>query len=703
MPADKQAIASISAKMGKRHKAAKADGTALDIHNWADFARNESPLHALSWIIRQHARYGHPTFQNVVEALRATPPDLGYVVASTDEIERERLDKTLVEVRRGSAPQLRLTLIWYCLQQGLAKEDSQDGLHFLDEMAVALQSAPRTDGPALRLRRPSISDHPSHFSRRMSKFEGRGAALDTLHRFVSQERGFRWLQLAGAAGQGKSRMAYDLMDYVGETWECGFLNAPNLRAFQGSGSSLSATNWHLWNPQYPHLIIIDYIIGREIEIGHALGQLAERSHDFGVAVRVLLIERQRWDRGSLQLNESEGRKAIETTDGRADWFKRMQIMADDSLASEELRFEDGVIELVGLSCDDIIAMIKQRADEESLSLNFSDDYILKMLNQIDATGTPLFALLLYEALKDGQIESGWSRSDLLEHAYGEHCRKRWRKDWGERPKLEEPHIGLILALLATTIRYIDKNEVEASTGEVISPKDVQHALAFTDGPIDGGELSVGTIIPALEPDILGEWFVLNAFIKNPASVDIADLAWQTSPSAMLEFIFRIMQDFPNHSATLGLIDFEPTEENAKKVYRENSGAFVHHILFVKEEPSQNLVDNLINFADRTDDYNATLIAICLIAMRLDDASVAEAIECLRYAVSKGNHVAMMNLRRCYLDGIGVDRNEFKAAVLLVMAANAGDLDAKERAVSETQGILPIAGSLFLTGISLEDL
>ena len=173
---------------------------------------------------------------------------------------------------------------------------------------------------------------------------GRDKQKVRLGEFLHSDLNVAWFQLAGGAGQGKSRLAFDLMRDALEKWgwRAGFLKEDDIEFFKD--------HWKDWQPDKPHLLIFDYVIGREHDIKPILQTLISNQNKYHYKIRILLIERQRWDRGSLikkqdQKENDELRLSAHIGD-KAQWL--LNLCEKDDFEAESLRpyrFEDGVEEL----------------------------------------------------------------------------------------------------------------------------------------------------------------------------------------------------------------------------------------------------------------------------------------------------------------------------------------------------------------------
>jgi hypothetical protein len=97
---------------------------------------------------------------------------------------------------------------------------------------------------------------------------GRGRAMMRRRAFLACEGGFAWMQIAGVGGQGKSRLGCELtLRARGQGWPAGFLES-------GQDPAACGDAWACWRPRQPHLIVLDYVIGREAQIAPVIQTLA---------------------------------------------------------------------------------------------------------------------------------------------------------------------------------------------------------------------------------------------------------------------------------------------------------------------------------------------------------------------------------------------------------------------------------------------
>lgn len=164
--------------------------------------------------------------------------------------------------------------------------------------------------------------------------------------------------------------------------------------------------WNRWQPDRPHLLVVDYIVGREDKIRTVFQELARRSNELRVPVRLLLLERQRWDRGGLgTIKEAASRRqafGMDDSSGRAEWFLKLAERHDGNDSDlMDTRFESGVLELEPLDGASLVSIVRQVAPIGETEFLLSDSAIKEQLAHIDKDGRPLYGYFLGQALASG--------------------------------------------------------------------------------------------------------------------------------------------------------------------------------------------------------------------------------------------------------------------------------------------------------------
>lgn len=229
--------------------------------------------------------------------------------------------------------------------------------NLLNDPSKAAYSAPQ---PTLTIPEPKIGNI-NYFANVAHPLIGRGKQKILLKKFLKcdlENSQVAWFQLAGVAGQGKSRLAFELIHYALKKlkWRAGFLTESAIHAFKD--------HWKDWQPNEPHLFVFDYVIGREGEIKSILQSLIHNSEKFQFKIRVLFVERQRWDQSSFRKLNVQNNKSYTTNSkfisDKAEWFLKLRENDDpeaDRITS--IRFDSGVEELKELDVNDLLVIVRK--------------------------------------------------------------------------------------------------------------------------------------------------------------------------------------------------------------------------------------------------------------------------------------------------------------------------------------------------------
>ncbi|MCP1472440.1 hypothetical protein J3E64_004164 [Sphingobium sp. OAS761] len=525
------------------------------------------------------------------------------------------------------------------------------------------QRSSRTEQP--RLDAPARSSQPTHYSN-TSLWLGREAEWRKLKEFASSDPGFRWLQLAGAGGQGKSRLADRLVRDLGPEWAKGILNADALADF----------DWRTWQADRPYFIIVDYLIGIEALVGKMMEALASRTTDCRYAIRLLLLERQPWNRGEIEHDhapfaENDLRAAISQpslpSGGRADWFRSLQRASRHDLVHEDFRFEMGVIDLQNLEPKHLSAIVASVAEAGGNKTLPSDAVIEAELERLDGRGRPLYAYFLGQALADGTYDPQWSRTDLINFVLKREQDKRWKHVFKEDfPRLGDDHPAIYLAILATMVRQIDCLEVDSEAPSISSTTRIQ-AQTLADGYIDGDPAGPSQCIFGLEPDILGEWFVLSALERSNSLKKIVVDAWRLKPSAMAAFCVRLAQDFASEinvgSTLIAILEQEPPDHTARKEYCAVASYIIGSLSAALLGTPRSVLASIEEGAKSGDVGAMVTLGTCLFAGAGGVKNYKAAFEWFARAAQAGDGTAIKNLGACYHTGRGVEPDISKAVGL----------------------------------------
>jgi TPR repeat protein len=606
---------------------------------------------------------------------------------------------------------------------------------------MQLESAPPQALLQPKLTSPPLSSQGFHYSRQLVKFRGRDNEKKTLNKFTSTKPGFRWFQLAGTTGQGKSRLAYELMQELNQSWVAGILRRRDMKDFSDS--------WKEWRPSKPHLIVIDYVLGAEKFIGAMMQALSER--DFNVPVCVLLLERQRWDRANSSsaaalIDQRKSAFANSSEKGQADWFSALNSSIDgNDLADEMFRHEDGVVELQNLTENELYSIAIETAEKLGSKIALSEEMFAATLRRIDQTGSPLWAHFLAIALADNSLDKASTPESIITFILDRERKTRWgAKFEGSPPTLSEEHPALCLALLATMIKEVDCEAVAKQLGlPTVSSRIRLQAMTITGSAIDGGAKGPSRIVTALGPSLLGEWFVLTAFNVGHLCKKLTELAWQYAPIEMAAFIRRVAFDFPSHPATTAILEqslpSEIAEEEYAKVVCEvltslnrNSRSYpLNAMRMLRKQAAEGHVEAqsylgkclcdyaegasgiaeglslLQTAADESFPYALNELGLFFLGSEHTEPEFERAFENFKLAADLKYAPSILNLAVCFEHGWGCEKDTKEAKQLVEQAKKLGASDAITKlGLYYRQGIgtkqnLPKALQLFEKGANLE--
>ena len=521
---------------------------------------------------------------------------------------------------------------------------------------------------------PHAENSLSRFTTQAVEVLGRKQEETRLRDFLQSQGNFAWMQIAGVGGQGKSRLAFELMLWARDrNWKAGWLDASEIKAF--------AEHWDSWQPQQYVLLIVDYVIGQEPGVKLVIQTLSRRKDELRYPVRLLLLERQRWDRGGLRRAERSTADGVgSVSEGRAEWFLKLTERFDgnDSLIAAS-RFGDGVIELEQLSEAHLVDIVRQVADRVGVDIPMADKAIAEKLNHIDSAGRPLYAYFFGQVLAFGLDTSsggsgyGWQRDSMLDAILDRDRRSRWQQVLGKgAPCLGDNSPAERIAIIATIVGGL--NCVEAERKGVIPHADGDtrcRALVLTDGPQGGNTTGPAQFIPALQPDLLGEWFVLSAIDQGLRGEELLNLAWRCAPKQTAAFLQRLSEDFPGHTVTTELLGKEPPDDQALNALADVSSTILYNLSEARcsfPAPVVGALNHAANGGDAAAMYN---LGVCYARGEGVAANPATAVEWYEKAAAAGHAAAMYNLGVCYARGEGVAANPATAAEWYQKAAAAG--------------------------------
>ncbi len=390
-------------------------------------------------------------------------------------------------------------------------------------------------------------------------FLGRTKEIDDLNTFIKQNDPFLWWVIYEAGGSGKSRLAFKFANEM---------NSLGVRA--GFYSLTSSFDWQNWNPAQPTLIIIDYAGSNPKQISEIISILTNRKSDFTHEVRLVLLERNLQYPNNWYDNLFDGSGNINR----------------NSMYAEPLA-------LSVLDDDDLFKIAKKFNSKLDMQKN---DFI-EHLENLDPKKRPLFSALLGEALSSSIDFKSLNREAIIKNYLHRTFSRYWRG-------ITEDYF--VLAAIITISSKLVKTEL------IIKDEEYFPKAANFDRNILEHILvdSTDEFYIALQPDMIGELFVLEYFNSNNQDFNnigtpehiknrtkfILKYIWKHYPLDTVIFISRCVQDFVDHQSIKMLADISNIDvENRKIVSRWASMVMIVVFYYSNQrkiKEAQELLDKL---------------------------------------------------------------------------------------------------------------
>jgi hypothetical protein len=373
-----------------------------------------------------------------------------------------------------------------------------------------------------------------YFGAEAVEFMGREVELDALRVMLDPTLGvFNWAVLYGSGGVGKSRLAHELCKQLQGEWYAGFFLQRDIMQL----------NWRTWQPMMPTLLVIDYAArsfyedNRDDRLAQMIGDIADRASGQGLPialpVRVLLLERN----GSGKWLQSILSKSRNTPDTKFNADLELKTTADPW---------------------DLIKFVVSSSGHPLPSR----DEVVVALESLDRERRPLFAHLLADAIL--RNPGNWRALDA-ERLIADVIDRERRNIWEPSGARNEEEYALALAIMTKGLD-IDKM-AELSVTETLLPVWDQRRHPEIFGTMTG--LSARERIPAWEPDIVGEYFVLqlleSKYLSSASRSNLCEMAWRVSPIDMIQFVVRAHHDAAEHSG-LRLLRRPPASKESRRYW-----------------------------------------------------------------------------------------------------------------------------------------
>ena len=481
-----------------------------------------------------------------------------------------------------------------------------------------------------------------HYTNQMDPFVGRGDDLDALEAGLLDagagpgEDGpppFLWTALCGEGGTGKSRLALEVLQRNRAVWShAGFAE----RDFLEQPERVDEICRRLPGPT---LIVIDYAAAAAADLPRFMKAWAQATRSGRhPPVRVVLIVRRQDD---PVLREVRG-------DG-------VDPLADMARVSR-CEMPGSPLVLRALNRRETIALMRTRMALSAHAgriplLDVDDNALWRNLVAFDGRRRPLFAATVADAIQRGALpEAGGGDEEARRRdLFGRHLRRQRLRYWLPRAidlEGENADVALVrhanLVRLSTCSGGLSADALRALLPAAADGRGAFPALRATDGPNDVREALLHTMtgaglgepsvssedaadallaetgvalgtIPALEPDLVGERFLLTereeaGEARNWQRADaLTGLAWMLSPDRTAAFLRLATQDYPTAMHELRWLpppSKAPAETlciRARQLRNLCSDIAATHTQGGRRDPPLVEVERLFDLADAFDD------------------------------------------------------------------------------------------------------
>ncbi|MDH4412908.1 MAG: hypothetical protein QE484_06345 [Rhizobium sp.] len=419
-------------------------------------------------------------------------------------------------------------------------------------------------------------------------FHGREDELAVLSNFLSQivpspaMNRFSWLLLTGPGGEGKSRLALEFCkNHVPAPWIAGKLGFEELKALTSGPFN--------WRPRRPTLFVIDYPAQAPEAVNKLLRMFDRDWKEFDLPVRVLLLER----------------------DIKGEWFK--QFLGGDSASQGLLDHVLGNMRegypVPPLAPEAIVTLMKERFEKAGLKPP-PDDRLLFAAWKVDfrsyetdkeiiplprALFASAVAETLIEAIGQGDVEldaviEALDRNDIFDDLIERERQTRWRPACAQNSAKLEWHENLLAFAtmgLGLPRSALNTPQAKGLRGEVLPlGPDVSVLEAM-------GSIEPTFFVNAVEPDILGEHFVLSrleSLQKAGLAQELIDAAFELDRGDFLRFCLRCLNDFPDRTRGVGLLS--PSETISLVGARLFAGLCIDLIASLSDQADWSELDQL---------------------------------------------------------------------------------------------------------------
>lgn len=351
-----------------------------------------------------------------------------------------------------------------------------------------------------RIGEKRTSENEFHYLNNSIGFWGRDEEIKALNNFLKDDRKILFMSIVGPGASGKSKLVYEFYKQHRHdpNWAVKYIDKPEIERL------LTFDDY-----SYPKnlVLIVDYAGLYARHLGSWLKYLRSLTDQaFSKKIRLILLERS----GMI-------RTELFTMPPR--WHQDLLHSGEQSADLKDIWYHAACFgpigELKPLPGDALRQIMAKYATDHGASVSDEGlELLMTCLGKIDAphgyASRPLFALLLAEAYVDHHDIRKWDSVAIVEHCIARN-QKQWRYLCGDNEELY--NVVQTAVLHATATEGLDADRLP----NPIRQLDDDAFLRLISG-INQESQFHGVLYP-MEPDIVGEYFLIHALMKAACRKD----------------------------------------------------------------------------------------------------------------------------------------------------------------------------------------
>ena len=374
-----------------------------------------------------------------------------------------------------------------------------------------------------------------HYRNELLKFRGRETELKMLSEFIESDEELSWIAVTGSGGAGKSKLLYYFVKEmrINPKWKSVWIHAENCEQF---------ARFPEWRYPCNLLVVIDYAGTAASDMGKWL-ECLERSTYYPDKMRFVFIEREGiGENGNVPL-----------------WYQNLKGSGKQARCVERLGWKkyNGTpfFQLPALEHDQLEKIIEDYAKIHKKVLSGEQrKWILEKAEEIDRKqGNPRVLIVIFtaDAVLEGREYTNWDIPHLINEII-----KKYREHWEKVTCRNDEKIFnalsemLMFATAAGAWAPDDKiPELFADSSSVLCSMDSAD-LEQLICEVNEEKQFEGKLKP-LEPDLIGEYYVLDYWTKKKYAKDylanVFCILWKF-PLHFAQFLNRCMQNYVRQDA-----------------------------------------------------------------------------------------------------------------------------------------------------------